>query len=79
MKLIRKGSSILELPDSGQQETSPFQLVSLPPPVATPPYRPLGGPLSIVIRNPHARLYATGIGLILVASGLILGGGTKVT
>jgi hypothetical protein len=74
MKFIRKGTTILDLPENGREETSPFQLVNIPAPVATPPYRPLGGVLSVVISNSRVRLYATGFGLLLLASGLVLGG-----
>ena len=77
MKFIRKGTTILDLPDNGKEETSPFQLVTLPPPNPIPPYRPLGGALSAVVRNPHLRLYLAGIGLLLLAAGLVLGGEAK--
>lgn len=78
MKFVREGSSILDLPVSGTEELSPFQLVSLPTPAPIPPYQPLGGAMSAVVRNPHLRLYLTGIGLLLLAAGLVLGGESKV-
>jgi hypothetical protein len=77
MKFVREGSSILDLPVSGNEEMSPFQLVSLPNPTPIPPYQPLGGAMSAVVRNPHLRLYLTGIGLLLLATGLVLGGESK--
>jgi hypothetical protein len=80
MKFIREGTRVLELPgDNGKEEMSPFLLVSLPPPSPMPPYRPLGGALSIVVRNPRLRLYVTGAGLMMLACGLVLGGGSKQT
>ena len=48
-------------------------------PSPMPPYRPLGGALSFVVRNPRLRLYVTGIGLMMLACGLVLGGGTRQT
>ena len=77
MKFIRQGSTILDMPDNGKEETSPFQLVTLPPPNPIPAYRPLGGALSAVVRNPHLRLYLAGFGLLLLAAGLVLGGEAK--
>jgi cell division protein FtsB len=74
MKFIRKGTTILDLPDGGKEEMSPFQLVTLPPPNPIPAYQPLGGALSAVVRNPHLRLYLAGTGLMLLAAGLVLGG-----
>src|SRR5205823_7371301 len=72
MKFIREGTKVLELPgDGGKEEMSPFLLVSLPPPSPMPPYRPLGGALSFVVRNPRLRLYVTGIGLMMLACGLV--------
>jgi hypothetical protein len=81
MKFIRQGTSILDLRDGGEvnQQTSPFQLVTLPPPNPIPAYRPLGGMLSAVVRNARARLYLIGAGLLMLACGLVLGGGAKQT
>ena len=79
MKFIRKGTTILDLPSGGKEEMSPFQLVNLPPPNPIAAYQPLGGTLSAIVRNSRMRLYLTGIGLMLLAAGLVLGGGTKQT
>jgi hypothetical protein len=80
MKFIREGTGILDLPDeSGKEEMSPFLLVSLPPPNPMPAYQPLGGMLAGVVRNPRLRLYVTGLGLLLLAAGVVLGGGNKQT
>jgi hypothetical protein len=81
MKYIRQGTSILDLHDGNDpaQQASPFQLVMLPPPNPIPPYRPLGGALCAIVRNSRARLYLIGVGLLLLACGLVLGGGAKQT
>ena len=74
MKMVREGTSVLEL--KGQlnpREMSPFELVTLPPPPELPPYRPIGGQLSTLCRNPRSQLYLMGGGLLLVAAGLVLG------
>ena len=74
MKMVREGTSILEL--KGQHTAkplSPFELVTLPPPPELPPYEPVGGVLSSVCRNAHSRLYLMGAGLLLSAMGLVLG------
>jgi hypothetical protein len=79
MKFVREGTSVLDIPGSGKEESSPFLLVSLPPPNAMLPYQSLGGPLSFVGRYPRMRLYVLGTGLLLLAAGVVLGGGNKQT
>jgi hypothetical protein len=81
MKYIRQGTSILDLHEGNDstQQASPFQLVMLPPPNPIPPYQPLGGGLCAIVRNSRARLYLIGLGLLLLACGLVLGGGAKQT
>jgi hypothetical protein len=81
MKFIRQGTSILDLHEANDptQQASPFQLVMLPPPNPIPPYQPLGGALCAIVRNSRGRLYLIGIGLLLLACGLVLGGGAKQT
>lgn len=72
MKMVRAGSSVLEL-DVGRDYMSPFSLVSVPPPEPLPAYRPMGGRLSEWCRHPKTQLYLTGGGLLLMACGLVLG------
>jgi hypothetical protein len=88
MKFIRQGSSILDLreartaaagADDSPQQASPFQLVMLPPPSPMPPYRPMGGALMSIVLNSRVRLYLIGFALLLMACGLVLGGGHKQT
>lgn len=77
MKLVRQGTGVLDL--NGQTSTgkdlSPFLLTTLPPPLQIAEYRPIGGKLGIICRNPHLNLYLMGVGLLLVAFGLIVGAG----
>jgi hypothetical protein len=77
MKFVREGTTVLDMPDDNTTASSPFLLVTLPPPNPMPPYKPLGGVLSVVGRSPQLRLYVLGIGLLLLAAGTVLGGGTK--
>jgi hypothetical protein len=76
MQVVREGTSVLELkndPRSGRMSMSPYLLVSVPPPAPMPPYKPVGGVLAKICRHPKSQLYLTGIGLMLVACGLVLG------
>lgn len=77
MKFVREGTTVLDMPDDSTTASSPFLLVTLPPPNPMPPYKPLGGVLSTVGRSPRLRLYVLGIGLLLLAAGTVLGGGSK--
>lgn len=76
MKVIREGTSILELKDQEiSDQMSPFLLVNLPPPAPMPEYRPVGGVFASLCRQNRPRLYLMGGGLMLVAAGLVLGYG----
>jgi hypothetical protein len=77
MKMVREGTSVLELkgPKSAS-DMSPFLLVSVPPPAPMPPYRPVGGVLAGFCRNPKTQLYLTGAALLMMAVGLVLGSST---
>jgi hypothetical protein len=76
MKLVREGISVLDVPGTeGDEEMSPYMLVTIPPPKPLPPYAPVGGKLAELCRHPKSQLYLTGLGLILVAAGLVLGEG----
>ena len=76
MKMVREGTSVLELKGQySDKDMSPFELVTLPPPPDMPPYQPVGGKLSTLCRNPRSQLYLMGAGLLLVAAGLVLGSG----
>jgi hypothetical protein len=78
MKLIREGTSVLEISSTDDvNHVSPFQLLTLPPPPALAPYEPKGGRLSAWARQSRTRLLMTGAGLMLVACGLVLGNPTR--
>ena len=72
LNLQRAGTKALAvgLRDGG---TSPFDLVKVPPPPAVEPYEPVGGKLAAVCREGHSRLYLMGVGLFVLAAGLVLG------
>jgi len=74
MKFIRKGSNVLELKSADDLDSrSPFLMTTVPVPPATPEYRPMGGVVARMTRDPKIRLYMIGGGLMLLAMGLVLG------
>lgn len=75
MKQVREGSAILEVPGlPHQNERNPFQLTTIPPPKRLKAYQPNGDLLTSLFADPQHALWAIGIGLMLVAAGLVLGG-----
>ncbi len=75
MKVIPEGSAVLDLKgEYGKENVSPFLLTHLPPPEPLPAYKSVGGRLAAMCREPKIRLRLIGIGLMLVAAGLVLGG-----
>ena len=75
MNQVRAGSAILHvrgLPH--QNDRNPFQLTTLPPPKPLAPYQPRGDLLTCLFADQQQALGAIGIGLMLVAAGLVLGG-----
>jgi hypothetical protein len=78
MKIVPQGTAILDLHgDTAIQSTSPFLLVSLPSPPQLIAYKPVGGRFADLCRNPHSQLYLAGLGMLLVAAGLVLGSPAK--
>jgi hypothetical protein len=73
MKMVREGTSILQLRGGGGGDISPFPLVTVPPPQPLGSYRPIGGKFSDLCRSPRTRLILIGTSLMLMASGLVLG------
>jgi hypothetical protein len=82
MKMVREGTSVLELRDRAvqasqtqqpQQNISPYPLLTVAPPDPLPPYTPLGGRFANLCREPRSRLALMGSALMLIASGLVLG------
>lgn len=79
MKMVREGTSVLEMKTAvGKEGLSPFLLVTLPPPAEMPAYQPVGGSFSELCRNPKSQLYLTGAGLLMIACGLVLGSSSPV-
>jgi hypothetical protein len=75
MKIIRKGTEVLNLKSGPGDEMSPYQLTAVPVPPDLPPYQPRGGKLAQLCYNPKSRLYLMGVGLLAVAVGLVMGFG----
>lgn len=74
MKMVREGTNVLELKDTGQRDQmSPFTLVTLPPAPPMPEHQPLGGVLGQIFLQSRAKLYAMGVGFFLIAAGLVMG------
>lgn len=74
MKMVPEGSAVLDLKTMhARVATSPFLLVSVPPPAPLKPYRPIGGFLADACRHPRTQLYLIGIGLMTIAVGVVLG------
>jgi hypothetical protein len=75
MKQVREGSAILDVPGlPHQNDRNPFQLITIPPPKPLAPYQPRGDLLTSLFADQQRALCAIGIGLLLVAAGLVLGG-----
>jgi len=83
MKVVPQGETVLDYrndagAEQGQGERgakwmSPFQLISVPPPPALPPFKLAGGELIDYCRKEPTQTYVLGGGLFLVAAGLVLG------
>jgi hypothetical protein len=73
MKMVRQGTSVLEIRGEASNDgVSPYTLLNLPPPMPLPAYRAVGGRFSDLCRQPHSRLMLLGLGLLLMAGGLML-------
>jgi hypothetical protein len=88
MHAVEQGESVVTVNDgdssTGDASTgesaqaarmSPFSLVKVPPPPMLQPYQPVGGTLAALCRDPQWHVYLLGGGMIMVAGGLVLGGG----
>jgi hypothetical protein len=74
MKVYRKGTAVLEIPQNDQAAMSPFLLTTVVPPTPLPPYQPTDGVLAGLFLQPRLNLYLSGLGLMLMAVGLLAGG-----
>jgi hypothetical protein len=80
MKLVREGTSVLELNgQNDQSDLSPYLLVSLPPPAELSPYKSIGGVFANLCRHPRSQLFLMGAALLLMAMGLVMGTASPVT
>lgn len=77
LRIVREGSKVLELEDLGGDEMSPYHLVTVAPPPPVEPYRPKGGLLARLCYNPKSRLYVMGVGLLMIAAGLVMNAHSK--
>jgi hypothetical protein len=73
LKLIRRGTAVLDLNEPRIIDRSPFSLTMIQPPPPMPAHEPVGGRLGTWCRDGRKRLYTIGAGLLLVAMGLVLG------
>lgn len=73
LNVVPAGTTILELDGLDSRGTSPFQLVTVPPPPPLPEYQPIGGWLAELCRNPRSQLYLIAAGLFAIGAGMILG------
>ncbi len=76
LRLTRVASKIVPMPKTDDAfGMSPYALVSIDPPVPMPAYRPLGGFISTYFLDSKGQIYLAGLGILLTAAGVILGGG----
>ena len=81
MHAVEQGETVVDVNSSApvMGSASPFSLVDVPAPPPLEPYQPVGGVLADLCRNPQTHVYVLGIGMFLVACGLVLGGPSKIT
>jgi hypothetical protein len=87
MRAVEQGEAVVNVGDNGSQSAqnaasaanrmSRFALVNVPPPPKLEAYQPTGGSFAELCRNPSTHVYVLGMGMIMVAGGLVLGGGGK--
>jgi hypothetical protein len=74
MNIVPVGSRVWQPGTSTDPDaTSPFALTAVPKPVPLPPYQPIGGWFSAVCRDARSNLYLTGVALMMLAAGLVMG------
>jgi len=78
MKFIREGTNVLELqkPTAQQEQMSPFLLTAMPKPAPLLKWPRQSGPLGRLAEDGKMQLYLIGMGLLLLAGALVMGGST---
>ena len=77
-RLIRGGTAALHLGDDAgrlRPVATITDMLRVPTPPPVPAYRPLGGQLAALTRDARRQLYGLGVGLFLIAAGLMMGPG----
>lgn len=90
MRMVRQGATVLDLHSDralpqgaaasaslDAEQMSPFMIVHVPAPPPLEAYKPVGGLLATLCRQPHSQLYLLGAGMLMVATGLVLGDSGK--
>ena len=79
LHMTRADTHLMPLPGKADPfNRSPFALVSVDPPPALEPYRPVGGLLGDWFLDLRRQIYFAGFGLLLAAAGVIFGGGEPI-
>lgn len=75
MRVVPAGMDVIPTSSlsGAEQIRSPFAMVTVPPAPALPPYRPVGGLLANLCRDPKQQVWLIGSGLMAVAVGLVCG------
>lgn len=76
LRLVRPDSRLVQMPRKDDPfSMSPYALVSVDPPAPLPAYQPIGGFLARHFLDARGQIYFAGLGVLLTAAGVILGGG----
>jgi len=76
LRLTRVASRVVQMPRRDDPfSMSPYALVTIDPPTPMPAYRPLAGFISTYFLDTKGQIYLVGLGVLLTAAGVILGGG----
>lgn len=75
MRVVPQGMEVIPTSSlaGAEQVRSPFAMVTVPPAPVLPEYRPVGGLLSNLCRDPKHQVWLIGTGLMMVAVGLVCG------
>jgi len=74
MNIVPAGNRVWQEDQSMDGDSmSPFALTAVPKPAPLPPYQPVGGWFSALCRDARSNLYLTGVALLMLAAGLVMG------